>query len=208
MNLYFSPFACSLASHIVCREAGVDFSLHQVSLVPKTLDDGSSFLEVTPKGQVPTLTLDNGDVLTEGLAVLQYIADQNPSAHLTPTPTTSEYYKHLEWLTFISTELHKRVFYTFFSPNSSAEAKQQAYGEIPTKLDVIEAGLAEQTYLVGETFSTADAYLGWWLILAQKIEVDLAPYENISRYLGNVLSRPSVRAALKYEGSAYEKAQA
>lgn len=199
MELFYIPFACSMAPHIISREAELDVDLRKVKLISKALENGDAFLDVNPKGLVPTLRLDNGQILTEMPAVLQYLADQNPAADLTPTYGSLEYFKLMEWINFVGTELHKRILFTFFSPKSSAEMKEMVLSEIPEKLKIISKNLGENTYVLGDKFSTADAYLGWWLILAQKIGAEYSAHDNIDRYLKTILSRPSVRSALKYE---------
>lgn len=199
MQLFFAPFACSLASHIVCREAGVDVDLQRVDLMSKALADGGSFYDVNPRGQVPTLRLDDGAVLTEGTAVLQYLADLAPGDALAPKAGTPGRYRVMEWLGYIATELHKNILWQVFSPATGDEAKELARGLATGKLDYLSEALGDRKTLVGDSFTAADAYLLWWLLIAPRAGIDLAPYPTLLTYRDRHAARPQVQAAIAAE---------
>ncbi len=199
MELFFAPFACSLASHIVCREADLPVTLRQVNLRTKEMVGGGNFLDVNPKGQVPTLRLDDGTVLTEGPAVLLYLAERQPKAGLAPAPGSPAYYRHLEWLSFISSELHKRTYWMIFWPDHGSDVATKAREAAVEKLARIEDILQSSEYLLGETFTAADAYLLWWLMLARHAEIDLDPFDALKDYLKRSAARPGASRAIKIE---------
>lgn len=198
MQLYFSPFACSLASHITLREAGLDAEMIPVTLSTKTTAAGDDFLAVSPKGQVPTLRLDDGSILTEGPAVVQYLADLNPSAGLMPASGRDRYLV-LQWLNYVSTEIHKGCFALMFNPTSPDEAKGWARGNLPAKLEYVNGQVGSRSFLVGDRFTVADAYLSWALNLCGLIGVELPA--NLQRYVDGIKARPAVQAALAAEGA-------
>lgn len=200
MQLYFAPFACSLASHITLREAGVPFDLVQVTLSTKKTADGGDYLAVTPKGQVPALRLDNGSVLTEGPAVLQYIADSNPASGLIPPVGDRARYEVLEWVNFVGTEIHKACFALMFNPKSPPEAKEWARASIADKLQQAAAQAGDRAFLVGDRFTIADAYFAWALNICGLIGVPLP--ESLQRYFDGIKSRPAVQAAIEVEAAA------
>ena len=199
MQLYFSPFACSLASHITLREAGLDADLVQVTLSTKKTAAGDDFLAISPKGQVPTLRLDDGSILTEGPAVVQYLADLNPASGLMPASGRDRYLV-LQWLNYISTEIHKGCFALMFNPSAPEEAKGWARGNIPVKLAYVDGQIGSRSFLVGDRFTVADAYLTWALNLCGLVGVELPA--NVQRYLDGIKARPAVQAALAAEGAA------
>lgn len=204
MELYYAPFACSLASHITLREAGLDATLVAVQLSTKTTATGGDFFAINRKGQVPALMLDDGAVLTEGTAVVQYLADRKPEAGLLPPVGAPDRYRVLEWLNYVATELHKACFATMFNPDAPPEAKAWARGAIPKKLEHVAAELGDREFLVGGRFSVADAYLTWALNLCTLAGVDLpAP---LQAYLERAKTRPAVRAAFELEGAAAARA--
>lgn len=203
MQLYFSPFACSLASHITLREAGLDAELIPVTLSSKKTAAGDDFLAVSPKGQVPALRLDDGTVLTEGPAVVQFLADRNPASGLMPT-SGNDRYLVLQWLNYLSTEIHKACFGLMFNPTAPAEAKAWGRANLDGKLAYVEAQLGSRPFLVGNGFTVADAYLAWALNLAARIGVALP--DGLARYLDAIKARPAVQAALAAEGAAAEAA--
>lgn len=205
MQLFFAPFACSLASHITLREAGLDAELVQVTLSTKTTATGDDFLAISPKGQVPTLRLDDGSILTEGPAVVQYLADLSPASGLMPASGRDRYLV-LQWLNYISTEIHKGCFALMFNPAAPAEAKGWARGNIPTKLEYVDGQIGSRSYLVGDRFTVADAYLTWALNLCGLVGVELPA--NVQRYLDGIKARPAVQAALAAEGAAAAAAAA
>lgn len=190
MQLYYSPFACSMAARIVARAAGVDLDLVRVRIGGGgTLPDGGDFRALNPKGQVPTLVLENGERLTESGAVLPYLADRAPDATLMGDSAMARYRVH-EWLGFVGAELHKGIFYPIFWFDETHKATARA--NAPAKLAVVDAHLAGRDWLVGKGFTAADAYLAWWLFLAPRAGLDLAPHATLSAYCERVLTRADV----------------
>jgi glutathione S-transferase len=201
MKLYYSPGACSLSPHIVARELGLPVELKKVNNKDKTFDGGGDFRKINGKGYVPALELDNGQVLTEGPAIVQYLADQKPEAGLAPKAGSFERYKLQEWLNFITSELHK-AFSPLFRPNTPEDYKPVAKENIGNRLQWLDQQLAGKDYLMGKTFTVADAYLfvvvGW----SKHVGIDTSKYPNLSAYLARVGARPKVQEALKAEGLA------
>lgn len=199
MKLYFSPGACSLSPHIVLREAGMTFDIEKVNLAAKTTASGADFNAINPKGYIPALALDSGDVLTEGPAIVQYIADQNPGAGLAPANGTLERYRLIELLNFISTEVHKG-FSPLFNPKAPDATKALAIENLKKRFAYVDGILAKQDFIAGSSFSVADAYLftvsGW----AKFVNLDLSGYTHLSAYLGRIAQRPAVHAAMVAEG--------
>lgn len=199
MKLYYSPGACSLASHIALYESGLSFEIDRLIKTSKMTVGGEDFMQVNPKGYVPTIKLDDGSVLTEGVAVLQYIADRKPDSHLAPRCGTMERYRLQEWLTFISSELHKS-FSPFFNKDATEDTKTGARNHLIKRLGYVETQLARQPYLMGEHFTVADAYLfvvvGW----SKHVAFDLSPFPKMQEYLARIAVRPAVQAAMKAEG--------
>ncbi|MGV1989209.1 glutathione transferase GstA [Agrobacterium sp. 22-221-1] len=196
MKLYQVPGACSTASRIVLEEAAIPVDLVDVDLRTKSLGDGTSYLDVNPKGQVPALVLDNGEVLTEGAVIMQYVADQVPASGLLPPLGEFDRYRVLEWTNYIATELHK-TFSPLNRPNTPAEYRDLTRTMfLPRVFGVIEGRLANSPYLAGEAFTIADAYafvvLGW----ADRAELDLSAWPAIVAYLKRIGERPSVRKIL------------
>ncbi len=198
MKLYFSPGACSLASHIALKEIGVPFETVQVDLRTKKTKAGDDFTAINPKGYVPALELDGGDVLTEGTAVLQYLADLKPAAGLAPPPGSFERYRLQEWLGFINSEIHKS-FAPLFNPSATDAAKDGAKAVLARRLPIVVKALEGKDYLMG-TFSVADAYLFTVLSWAPKLGVDLSAFPTLAPYLARVGARPAVKAARAAEG--------
>ncbi|MCW2238014.1 glutathione transferase GstA [Azospirillum canadense] len=201
MKLYLKPGACSLSPHIVLRESGLAFDIAAVDLAAKKLEDGADFLTVNPKGQVPTLALDEGGILTEGAAIVQYVADRAPDSGLLPPVGSLERYRVLEWLNFVGTELHK-TFSPLFRPNTPDAFKDIVKQTLTTKFAVVEAGLAGKDYLTGDRFTVADAYCFTVLRWAPRVGLPLDGYPNITAYMARVAERPAVAAALVAEGIA------
>ena len=200
MQLYFSPFACSMASHIAVREAGLDVQLVPVALRTKKTAAGDDYFAVNPKGQVPALRLADGSVLTEGAAVLQYLADQKPAAGLLPPVGTRERYETIAWLNYVGTELHKACFAVMFSPDAPDAAKAWARSTVEKKLAYVASQIDGRRVLAGDRFTIADAYLTWALNLCGMIDVALPP--ACERYLEGMKARPSVQAAIAAEQQA------
>ena len=199
MEFYFAPFACSLASHIAAREAGIPLDLRQVSLSTKRTTDGGDYLAVAPKGYVPTLRLDDGTLLSENPVVLQYLADQKPAAGLLPPPGSRERYEVLEWVGYVSTEIHKGVFALIFSPASPDEAKAYARTLAQRKLPLLAERLDGREFLATDRFTIADAYLIWALNLCPFAGISLDAWPSLQTYLARMQARPSVQAAIAYE---------
>ena len=202
MELYYAPFACSLASHITCLEGNIPITLKRVDLYSKVLRGGGELWDVNPKGQVPTLKLEGGSVLTEGAAVLQYLADLRPESGLAPRAGTMERYRLAEWLNFVATELHKRILYMAFDPQGDAAAKQRAVDVASVKLDLLDTHFGETQFLLGDTFTVADAYLYWWLLLAPRAGVQIGERSALLRYTATCEQRPAIRTAVAAETKA------
>jgi glutathione S-transferase len=199
MKLYFSPGACSLSPHIVLRETGLSFDLEKVDLGSKQTASGTDYKTINPKGYVPALQLDNGEILTEGPTIVQYLADQVPQKHLVPAAGSMERYRLMEWLNFISAELHKG-FGPLFKPAMPEEAKTIARETLANRIGVVAKQLQANTYLTGEQFTVADAYLFTVLNWSGHVNVDLAPWPAVGAYMKRVAARPNVQAALVAEG--------
>lgn len=199
MKLYFSPGSCGLASQIALREVGQAFDLVKVDFATKTTVEGDYF-EVTPKGFVPALKLDDGEVLTEGAAILQWIADSHPEQGLLPAFGSRERYKALGWLNYVATDLHRGMA-TMFSPYIDAASKASyAEGNLAPRFAYVDAHLASHEYLMGSQFSVADAYLYNVLCWPPRVGVDITGYAAIQAFMARMEQRPSVRAALEAEG--------
>ncbi|CAN5519332.1 glutathione transferase GstA [soil metagenome] len=199
MKLYFSPGACSLSPHIVLREAGLTFDVVAVDLAQHKLPDGSDYYAINAKGAVPVLELANGERLTEGVAIVQYIADLAPGKELIPPHGSWQRYRVLETLNFIATELHKG-FGTLANPSMPQEAKALAAIKLRSNLKWIDAGLAGKQYLMGDKFTVADAYLFTVSNWAVYFDIDLSSLANLVTLRARVAARPAVHDALKAEG--------
>jgi len=198
MKLFYSPGACSLSPHILLREAGLSFTPVRVDLKTHKTEDGADFYAISAKGYVPALQLDDGSMLTEGVAIDLWIADQVPAAGLAPRDGMDRY-RMIELLTFIATELHKNMG-GLFVPGLPDATREMITQRLTARLGLIEQQLAGRTWLTGEQFTVADAYLftvaGW----AKWVKFDLSPWPMLGAYLGRVAARPAVQAALKAEG--------
>jgi glutathione S-transferase len=201
MKLYFAPGACSLSPHIVLREAGLPFDLEKVDLTAKRTKSGADYTSVNPKGYVPALELEGGQVLTEGPAIVQYIADQKPATKLAPPAGTMDRYRLQEWLGFISTELHKSIT-PLFKPNTPDAYKEITKGNVAQRFDVLSKSLQGKDYLMGSTFTVADAYLYTILSWTPHVGIDLGKWPVLKAYSERVGARPAVRAALEAETKA------
>lgn len=199
MKLYFSPGACSLSPHIVLREAGYQFATEKVSLADKKTESGKDYRSINPKGYVPALELDDGEILTEGPAIVQFLADKAPDKHLAPAAGTMERYRLIEWLNFISTELHKS-FSPLFKPHTPEESRQAARDTIAARLDIVARQLQDKEYLTGNQFTVADAYLFTVLNWSGHVKIDLGLWPALQTYVQRVAARPAVREALLAEG--------
>lgn len=199
MKLFYTPGACSLSPHIVLRELGLPFALESVDLRTKKTESGADFTAINPKGYVPALQLDDGEVLTEGAAIVQYLADKHAPGTLAPASGTVERARMNGHLNFVSAELHK-AFGPLFNPAVTQEAREAAVANIGRKLDVVEATLADgRPYLTGLDFTVADAYLFVVLSWAPKLGVDLARWPGLREFSERVSARAAVQAALAAE---------
>ncbi|MDD2808578.1 glutathione transferase GstA [Rhodoferax sp.] len=199
MKLYYSPGACSLSPHIVLKESGLAFEAIAAPTKTHKLLDGTDYYTINPLGYVPFLVLDDGRTLHEGPAIVQYIADQVPDQQLAPANGSWERYKLQEWLNTISTELHKG-FSPLFTPGMPAEAKDMAKTRLLSRLTWVDGELAGKTYLMGDTFTVADAYLfvvaGW----SKHVAVDISGLSHLVAFMARVAARPAVQAAMRTEG--------
>ena len=199
MKLYFSPGACSLSPHIVLEELGLPYTGVKVDLKTKQTADGGDYTKINSKGSVPALELDDGQLLTEGPAIVQYLGDQKPEANLAPRWGTPERYRLLEMLNFISSELHKG-FSPLFNTAASADWKAGALSGLTKKFDWLSDYLAGKSFLLGEHFTVADAYLftvlGWTI----PMKIDLTPWPALKDYYARILHRPQVQSAMRAEG--------
>lgn len=199
MKLYYSPGACSLASHIALHETGLPFEIDKVNAATKTTASGEDFMQINPKGYVPAIRLDDGSILTEGGAILQYIADQQPASGLAPKAGSMERYRLQEWLTFIGTEIHK-TFSPLFNKDTTEEVKTNARNLLAKRLGYVEAQLANKPYLMGDSFTVADAYMFVVASWSSHVGFDLSPFPRLKEYIARIVVRPSVQVAMKAEG--------
>jgi glutathione S-transferase len=199
MQLYYSPGACSLASHITLREAGLPVELKKTDTKTKKLEDGSDYFAVNSKGAVPALRLDDGQVLTEGPAILQYLADQKPESKLVPRAGTLERYRVLEWLNFITSEVHKS-FSPLFNPAADPKVKEYTTQNLEKRFDWINKQLAGKQYLTGDQFTIADAYLFVVTNWSNFVGIDLGRWPALKAFVERVAARPKVQEALAAEG--------
>lgn len=199
MKLYYSPAACSLSPHIALREAGLTFSLEKVDLKTHRTASDADFTRINPKGYVPALQFDDGTLLTEGAAIVQWIADEVPEKHLAPAPGTLERYRLIEWLNYVGTELHQSMV-GLFAADLPEATRTALVARIGRRLDYLEQQLAGKTWLMGDHFTVADAYLFTVLNWAPWLKLDIAKWTTLGAYLGRVAARPCVQEALKAEG--------
>jgi glutathione S-transferase len=199
MKLYYAPGACSLSPHIVMREAGIPVQLVKVDTQAKKTEDSSDFRAINSKGYVPTLELPDGQRLTEGPAIVQYLADQVPARGLAPANGTFERVRLQEWLNFLSTEVHKQ-FTPLFDPKSEDTLRARLIEKIGGRFDWISKQLGSREFLMGSAFTVVDAYLYTLLNWTQHVGMDLARWPVLSAYSARIAQRPTVRDALKAEG--------
>jgi glutathione S-transferase len=198
MKLYYAPGACSLSPHIVARELGLPIELKKVNTKDKTMEGGGDYWKVNARGYVPALELDNGQILTEGPAIVQYLADLKPDAGLAPKAGSFTRYRLQEWLNFLTSEVHKQ-FSPLFKPNTPEDYKPVAKQNIATRFDWLEQQLAGKDYLTGKQFTVADAYLFVLLRWTKPTQIDLARWPNLAAFHDRVAARPKVREALQAE---------
>lgn len=199
MKLYFSPGACSLSPHIALREAGIPVELVKVDLKTKQTANGENYLQINPKGYVPALVLDSGEVLTEGPAIVQYIADQKPETKLAPVAGTIERVRLQEWLNYITSELHKS-FSGLFNPQAPTEWKTMVRDMLGKRFGFIEAHLENRSYLLGDQFTVADGYLFTILLWTRAVEIDLKQWPILHKYFERIAGRAKVQEAFHAEG--------
>jgi glutathione S-transferase len=199
MKLYYSPGACSLSPHIVLREAGLKFEPVLASTKTHKLQDGTDYYTINPKGYVPLLELDNGERLSEGPAIVQYIADQAPDKKLAPANGTFARARLQEWLNFTTSEIHK-TYSPLFNAAVPEEYKTMAKAKLQDRYRWVDSQLEGKSYLLGDAFSVADAYLFTVTNWAPRVGVDLSAYKNIAAYMARVAARPAVQEEMKAEG--------
>lgn len=199
MKLFYTPGACSLSPHIVALEAGIDLQLQKVDLKTKTVASAGDYLAVNPKGYVPALQLDDGEVLTEGPVIGQYLADLEPGKGLAPPAGSLARYRLQEWLGFINSELHKS-YSPLFRPDTPAETRAERLAYLGKRYDIVEKQLAGRPYLCGDNFTVADAYLFTVTNWAGRVKLDLTPFPNLRAFQERVAARPAVQAAMRAEG--------
>ena len=199
MQLYYSPGACSLATHITLREAGIPFELKRADTKTKKLEDGSDFFAINSKGAVPALKTDNGQILTEGVAIMQYLADQKPESGLAPRNGTFERYRLQEWLNYVTSEVHKS-FSPLWNPSAGEQVHQYTRVNLEKKFDWLNTQLTGKKFLTGETFTIADAYLFTVVNWTNFLGIDLARWPALREFQTRVAARPKVQEALAAEG--------
>ncbi|MDH3688706.1 MAG: glutathione transferase GstA [Gammaproteobacteria bacterium] len=199
MKLYYAPGACSMAPHIALREAGLTFDLEKVDLANKQTASGEDFTKVNPKGYVPALKLDDGQILTEAAVTVQYIADQMPESGLAPKAGTMDRYRMLEWLNLISTEFHKTLG-ALFNPNITPEWKENQIATFGKRCDFLSQHLDSRQFLMGDQYTIADAYLFTILGWTNYHKVDMSNWPTLTDYMGRIAARPAVVETMKAEG--------
>jgi glutathione S-transferase len=198
MKLFYHSGACSLSPHIVALEAGIDLELVNVDLQKKQTEDGVDFLKVNPKGYVPALQLDSGEILTEGPAIIQYLADQKPASGLAPAAGTLDRYRLQEMLTYINSEIHKS-YSPMFNPSISAADREAKVEYLYKRYAVIEKALSGHAFLLGEQFTVADAYLFTVTSWAERLKIDLSRFPRLQAFQKTVSARRAVQDALRAE---------
>lgn len=199
MKLFYKSGACSLASHIALRESGLDFTLQGVDVMKKRLENEDDYLQINPKGQVPALLLDDDVLLTEGVAIMQYIADRVPDRQLLAPVGSIARYQTLEWLNYVATELHKG-FTPLFRPDTPEDYKPVARALLDKKMQYVNECLEDKEWINGHRFTIADGYLFTVLRWAYAVKLDMEGYSNIAAWMKRVAARPAVAAALEAEG--------
>ena len=199
MKLYYAPGACSLSPHIVAHEAGIDLELVRVDTKTRTVEKEGDFLAINPKGYVPALELDNGEILTEGPAIVQYLADRKPDAGLAPANGSPARYRLQEMLSYLTSEIHK-TYSPLFNPKVPAEVRAERIEYLKKRYAFIDRHLAKHDYLVGDRFTAADAYLFVVTNWAKSTRVDLSEFANLLAFQKRIAARPAVQAAMRAEG--------
>jgi glutathione S-transferase len=199
MKLYYSPGSCAMSPHIVLSEAGADYELDRVDLSTKTTQTGQPLKDINEQDAVPVLVLDNGETLTEGAAIVQYIADQHPASGLAPAAGTLHRARVQEWLNYIATEMHK-AHVPLFKADYPEESKTIALANVKKAYDFVSKKLGSQPYVTGETFTVADAYLFTIINWHNFINLDLSPWPVLEAYQARIAARPAVQTAMREEG--------
>jgi glutathione S-transferase len=199
MKLFYASGACSLSPHIVAQELGIELQLQKVDLKTKTVTSPGDFLAINPKGSVPALELENGEILTEGPVIVQYLADLKPEKALAPPAGTMERYRLQEWLGYINSELHKS-YSPLFRPDTPAETRTERHAYLNRRYTLVEQRLARQPYLLGANFTVADAYLFTVTRWAGGVKFDLSPFPKLREFQERIASRTAVKAAMGAEG--------
>jgi len=199
MKLYYAPAVCSMAAHIIAHELGIPLDLEKVDLKSKRTASGRDFTQLNPKGYVPALELDDGSLLTENIAILQYLAARHPQQALVPAHGSSDFFRLLEWLGFINSEVHK-TFTPLWHPEYPQEMRDLARQTLEKRLGFLDRHLADHRHLMGEHFSLADAYAFTVINWTSYLKIDINGYPHLQRYLAEVANRPSVRQAMTAEG--------
>lgn len=199
MKLYYSPAACSLAAHIVAREAGLAIDFVKVDLASHKTEKGEDYLAINPRGYVPAIQLDDGEVHTEVAALVQYLAEQAPQSKLAPPAGTKERFRVNQWLAFVASELHRTFSPWLWQAEAADSTKQAARDKLSLRFAELDRHLATRAYLTGDTFTVADAYAFAIVNWSNFLKIDLAPYPNLSAYMARVAARPKVRDALVAE---------
>ena len=200
MKLYYSAGACSQSPHIVALEAGLKLSVEKVDLATHKTASGTDYYTINPKGAVPALQLDDGRMLTEGAAIVQYLADQAPESGLAPRAGSFERYQLMELLNYIAAEVHKG-FSPLFNPAIKSDAREAAVAALGKKFDWLSSVLGKKHYLMGETFTAADAYLFTVLGWTNRLKIDLSKWPSLVEYQSRVAQRPKVQEAMRAEGT-------
>jgi glutathione S-transferase len=199
MKLYYAPGACSLSPHIVAREAGIDLQLQKVDLKIHGIASENDYYRINPKGYVPALEISPGEVLTEGPAIVQYLADQKPKSGLVPAAGTLERYREQEMLSYINSEIHK-AYSPLFSDKTPDVTREDRKAHLRKRYKIIDDRLAGRDYLFGDKFTAADAYLFTVTRWAHAVKLDLSEFKNLAAFQERVKARPAVQAAMKEEG--------
>jgi glutathione S-transferase len=199
VKLYYAPGACSLTVHIALREAGAPFDIERVDIPNKKTESGADYWAINPKGYVPALLTNDGNILTEVAVILQYIADQNPAAKLAPSSGTKERYQLMEWLNFIATEVHKQIG-ALFNPKMTPEMKAVQIGVIERRMNAFDKMLAGRQYVMGDAFSVADGYVYNMMLWAARHNIDIVKWPNVAALNARVGARARVIEAMKAEG--------
>lgn len=200
MKLYYATGTCSLGPRIVAHEVGLDLISQKVDIKKHITDDGDDYQLINPKGYVPALELQDGSLLTEGIAIMQYLANQAASQSLVPQPGSFAYFQLQEWLTFISTELHKMFSPWLFHPEYGSDAQRVSTQKICERFKLVNEHLGRKTFLLGSDFSLADIYLYTIARWSDLFNIPLTPYPKLDDYLNHIAERPTVKAAMKSEG--------